>query len=54
MLSCCHNGQGDVKAEDVVGIARAFLGAGARSVLVTLWAVDDKATEVLSTPSRLG
>ena len=55
VLSCCHNGQGDVKAEGVVGIARAFLGAGARSVLVTLWAVDaDKATEVLSTPSRLG
>ena len=44
VLSCCHSGQGDVKAEGVVGIARAFLGAGARSVLVTLWAVDDKAT----------
>ena len=24
--------------------ARAFLGAGARSVLVTLWAIDDEAT----------
>ena len=44
VLSCCHSGQGDVKAEGVVGIARAFLGAGARSVLVTLWAVDDEAT----------
>jgi len=44
VLSCCHSGQGDVKAEGVVGIARAVLGAGARSVLVTLWAVDDKAT----------
>ena len=28
----------------MVGIARAFLGAGARSVLVSLWAIDDKAT----------
>jgi len=28
----------------VVGIARAFLGAGARSVLVSLWAIDDEAT----------
>ena len=27
-----------------MGIARAFLGAGARSVLVSLWAIDDKAT----------
>ena len=30
--------------EGVVGIARAFLGAGARSVLVSLWAIDDEAT----------
>ena len=44
VLSCSHSGQGDVKAEGVVGIARAFLGAGARSVLVTLWAIDDEAT----------
>ena len=28
-------------------IARAFLGSGARSVLVSLWALDDKATEQL-------
>ena len=26
------------------GIARAFIGAGARSVLVSLWAIDDEAT----------
>ena len=44
VLSCCHSAQGEIKAEGVVGIARAFLGAGARSVLVSLWAVDDKAT----------
>ena len=44
VLSCCHSGRGDIKAEGVVGIARAFLGAGARSVLVSLWAIDDKAT----------
>ena len=28
----------------MVGIARAFLGAGARSVLVSQWAIDDEAT----------
>ena len=44
VLSCCHSGRGEIKAEGVVGIARAFLGAGARSVLVSLWAIDDKAT----------
>ena len=44
VLSCCHSGRGEVKSEGVVGIARAFLCAGARSVLVTLWAVDDEAT----------
>ena len=47
VLSCCHSGRGRLlKGEGVVGIARAFLAAGARSVLVTLWAIDDEATMV--------
>ena len=46
VLSCCHSGRGEIKAEGVVGIARAFLGAGAHSVLVSLWAIDDEATLV--------
>ena len=45
VLSCCHSARGEIKAEGVVGIARAFLGSGARSVLVALWAIEDKATE---------
>ena len=44
VLSCCHSGRGEIKDEGVVGIARAFMGAGARSVLVSLWAIDDEAT----------
>ena len=44
VLSCCHSGRGEIKAEGVVGIARAFLGAGARAVLVSQWAIADKAT----------
>ncbi len=44
VLSCCHSAQGTVTPEGVVGIARAFLGAGARSVLVALWAINDEAT----------
>ena len=46
VLSCCHSGRGEIKAEGVVGIARAFLGAGARSVIASLWAVNDEATLV--------
>ena len=44
VLSCCHSAWGEVNAEGVVGIAWAFLGAGARSVLVSLWAIEDEAT----------
>ena len=47
VLSCCHSASGQVRAEGVVGIARAFLGSGARSVLVALWAIPDEATEQL-------
>ena len=45
VLSCCHSANGKVRVEGVVGIAWAFLGSGARSVLVALWALEDKATE---------
>ena len=44
VLSCCHSAEGTIRAEGVIGMARAFLGAGARSVLGTLWAIDDNAT----------
>ncbi len=47
VLSCGHSGRGQIRAEGVVGIARAFLGAGARSVLVALWALEDSATKKL-------
>ena len=44
VLSCSHSGQGKVSSEGVVGMARAFLFAGARSVVASLWAIDDEAT----------
>ena len=44
VLSYANSGRGKIKVEGVVGIARAFLGAGARSVIATLWAIDDEAT----------
>ena len=45
VLSCCHSAQGHVKAEGVVGIARAFLGSGTRSVLAALWPLPDEETK---------
>ena len=44
VLSCCHSAKGQISAKGVVGIARAFLGSGARSVLLALWAIEDEAT----------
>ena len=45
VLSCSHSAKGQISAEGVVGIARAFLASGARSVLAALWAIEDEATE---------
>ena len=47
VLSCCHSGRGQIKSEGIIGIAQAFLGSGARSVLVALGALNDGATEQL-------
>ncbi|XP_078355956.1 uncharacterized protein LOC144640748 [Oculina patagonica] len=45
VLSCSYSGRGQIGSEGVVGIARAFLGSGARSVLVAMRALEDSATE---------
>ncbi|XP_078374966.1 tetratricopeptide repeat protein 28-like [Oculina patagonica] len=46
VLSCCHSGRGKImKSEGVMGIARAFIASGARSVLVSLWLLNDESTK---------
>ena len=48
VLSACQSALGSVmQAEGTVGLQRAFFAKGARAVLVSLWSVDDEATELL-------
>jgi CHAT domain-containing protein len=47
-LSACETALGKVaNGDDVVGFTRGFLYAGARSIVSSLWKVDDQATSIL-------
>jgi len=48
VLSACDTGQAEIqRGDELMGVARAFLYAGAASMLVSLWPVDDLATALL-------
>ena len=51
ILSACNTAADDGSGEALSGLARAFFYAGAASLLVSQWSVDDVATRVLMTES---
>jgi len=48
VLSACETALGkDIKGEGWVGLTHSFMSAGSKSVVASLWKVDDRATSIL-------
>ena len=47
VMSACETGLGEVTEDGIEGLQRAFKSAGVETLVMSLWKVDDKATELL-------